>query len=654
MDKQPGMVNLLSIKSTSNFLLILFGILMLPLITEAQTEVTTKSKKAIDAYNDGLNKYTQNHYSAAEQSFLTAIQADKQFIEAYLVLAQVYEDSGAPLKAIEIYKRGLIIKETYYPYGYIKLGNLEYREGKYEEALKSYNRFVSLNSGTEQQFAKASEGIQRCEFSLNAKNNPVDFKPVNLGPQINSTLDDYWPSLSADEKTLVITRLMPNDDPVRKIQEDFYISNWNDTVWSEMKAAGVPLNTLDNEGAQALSGDGRYMVFTACNRKDGIGRCDLYAAVKEGEQWSVPVNLGVPVNSKYRETQPSLTADGRTLYFSSDRPGGKGYHDIWVSYRSDNGKWTQPVNIGDSVNSFGVEMSPFIHPDNHTLYFSSDGHIGLGGYDLFVSRRDSSGIWRKPVNLGYPINTHRDEIGLIVNARGNKAYYSSGVDEAMGKDIFVFDLPEESRPLIVTYMKGIVFDAEDRRKLKAEFELIDLETEKMIFNSFSDSVSGEFLVSIPFDRNYLLNVSRKSYLFYSENFSLKNIFNADQPFLKDVPLQPIKAGSSIVLKNVFFETDSYELKKESRIELDKVVKLLMANPDIKIEIGGHTDNVGTAEYNQQLSENRARAVANYLVEKGITATGITSKGYGLNQPISSNDNPEGRSQNRRTEMKVLE
>lgn len=650
------MENLLSTKrSRIGILFIAFiaAFVFLSVQATAQTSVSTKSKKAIDAYNEGLSKYTANNYTAAEQLFLTAIQADKQFIEAYLLLAQVYEDSGAPLKAIEIYKRGLAINEAYYPYGYIKLGNLEYREGKYEDALNSYKHFKTLNKGTAQQIDKANEGILRCEFSINAVRNPVPFIPENLGAQINSRYDDYWPSLSADEKTLVITRLIPNDDPIRKIQEDFYISYRSDTGWTEMQNAGSPLNTQDNEGAQTLSGDGRYMVFTACNRKDGIGRCDLYASVKEGDQWSVPVNLGTPLNSKYRETQPSLSADGRTLYFSSDRPGGKGYHDIWVSSRSDGGKWTQPVNLGDSINSAGVEMSPFIHPDNQTLYFSSDGHIGLGGYDLFMSRLDSAGTWKKPGNLGFPINTHRDEIGLIVNARGTRAYYSSGVDETMGKDIFVFDLPEQARPRIVTYMKGIVYDAESRRRLKAELELTDLETGQIIFHSYSDSVSGEFLVSIPFDRNYMLNVSRKSYLFYSENFSLKNIYNAEQPFLKDVPLQPIKAGSSIVLKNIFYETDSYALMQESRIELDKVVKLLTANPAIRIEIGGHTDNVGTAEYNQQLSEKRSKAVAAYLVAHGISESRIISKGYGLTNPIAPNTDPEGRSQNRRTEMKVL-
>jgi outer membrane protein OmpA-like peptidoglycan-associated protein len=396
------------------------------------------------------------------------------------------------------------------------------------------------------------------------------------------------------------------------------------------------------------------MIFTACNRGDGIGRCDLYASSKEGDIWSLPINLGNPVNTKYRETQPSISPDSRTLYFSSDRPGGKGLHDIWVSHRDENGQWSTPLNLGDTINTEGEEMSPFIHPDDQSLYFSSDGLIGLGGYDLFISRRDSAGKWQTPVNLGYPINTNRDEIGLIVNSRGDKAYYSSDVDKITGKDIFVFELPVRDRPLMVTYMKGKVFDALDHRLLKAQFELVDLETGRIIFSSFSDSLTGEFLVSIPVNRNYMLNVAKKAYLFFSENFSLKNSFDADKPFLKDVPLQPMMIGNSVVLKNVFFDTDSYALKKESTVELKKVVRLLQTNPEIKIEIGGHTDNTGNLDYNQKLSESRAKAVVDYLISTSVKADRMVSKGYGMNIPVATNDTEEGRAQNRRTELKIIE
>jgi outer membrane protein OmpA-like peptidoglycan-associated protein len=396
------------------------------------------------------------------------------------------------------------------------------------------------------------------------------------------------------------------------------------------------------------------MVFTACNRKDGLGRCDLYFSTREGENWSEPMNLGSPINTSFRETQPSLSADGRTLYFSSNRAGGRGQHDIWVSHLDMNNKWSQPVNLGDSINTGGIEMSPFIHPDGRTLYFSSDGLTGMGGYDIFMSRQDDNGNWSSPRNLGYPINTNRDEIGLIVNARGDKAYYSSDIDLQKGKDIYVFDMPKSLRPEAVTYMKGKIFDALTVHPLKAQFELTDLNTGSVIHFSYSDSISGEFLVAIPTYHNYMLNVSRQGYLFFSENFAMNGSYDASEPFLKDIPLQPLQVGVSIILKNIFYETDSFALKKESVAELRKVVDFLQQNPNVRIEISGHTDNTGNPEYNQLLSENRARTIAEYLINAKIESERVRYQGYGMNMPVNENDSEVNRALNRRTELKIIE
>ncbi len=621
----------------------------------AQAKPSTTSKKAMEAYNHALQAYSVRNFDTAERFLEEAIRSDSSFIDAYMLLAQVELDWGKPLKAIEAYKKGLLINEQYYTYGFIQLGQLQFAEAQYNEALKSYNHFLKLHTGNAKNEEKAKDGIVRCTFSINAMQHPVEFKPENLGTGVNSPFDDYWPSLSADEQTLVITRLIKSDDYFKKVQEDFFISQWNNNGWSVAKNLGYPINTSDNEGAQTLSGDGRLMVFTACNRRDGQGRCDLYMSIRRGDKWSVPRNMGKPINTAYRETQPSITSDGRTLYFASDRPGGKGNHDIWVSHKDSADQWTVPQNLGDSINSTGTEMSPFIHPDNQSLYFSSDGLIGLGGYDIFVSRKNKEGKWRKAVNLGYPINTNRDEIGLIVNARGDKAYFASNIDKNQGKDIYSFEMPVQDRPSMTTYMKGRVLDAVNNNLLRARFELIDLENGNEFYKSYSDSLTGEFVVSIPVDHNYMLNVSRKGYLFYSENFSLKGIFHADAPLLKDIPLQPIEIGKTIVLKNVFFETDSYALKKESEIELNKVVQFLNVNPGVRIEISGYTDNVGEAGYNQVLSENRARAVTNYLIAASVNAQRIVSRGYGMNNPVTSNDvsGRTGSKQANRTENNKL-
>ncbi len=620
----------------------------------AQNDLTTDKKSAIKSYNEALYYYTSNNYVKAIELFNKAITADKNFIEAYLVLAEAYEDNKQYDKAIDTYHAAFAINPGFYPYGHIRLANLEFKTARYSDAKKSYEEFLKLKSNNQKHIDKAKKGIERSEFAMYAVNNPVDFKPESLGPAVNTSEDEYWPSLSADENILIITRLVKSSSAYGGKQEDFFISEKDKNGWGIVKNAGLPLNTPDNEGAQTISGDGRLMVFTGCNRKDGVGRCDLYFSKKEGGKWTIPKNMETPVNSRYKETQPSLSADGRTLYFASDRPEGYGYLDIYVTTMNDDGTWRQPLNIGDKVNTRGHEMSPFIHPDNQTLYFSSDELIGLGGFDIFISRKDSTGQWGEPENIGYPINTNGDEYGLIVNAKGNLAYYASDKDPKMGRDIFVFELYKEARPVEVSYMKGTVFDSDTKAPIGAEFELIDLESEKMINNSRSDSINGEFLVCIPTNRNYLLNVSKRGYLFYSDNFALKGIFDKAEPFLKNVPLHPIKIGESIILRNIFFEFDSYKLKKESKVELDKLVLFLNQYPTIKIEISGHTDNIGTEQYNQTLSENRAKSVKEYLTGASISKDRITFTGYGFSKPITSNDTEAGRAQNRRTELKIIE
>ena len=306
----------------------------------------------------------------------------------------------------------------------------------------------------------------------------MPFNPINMGININTENDEYWPSLSADEQTLVFTRLLPinnnNPDLVRNRQEDLYYSIFENGKMDSCKTSRSSYKYSGNEGAQTISADGKFMVFTGCNREDGYGSCDLYFSKREGDTWSNPRNIGKPINTQYKETQPSLSADGKTLYFASNRPSGKGGLDIWKSSINSNGIWSEPVNLGDSINTPYDEQSPFIHTDNNTLYFSSNGWPGLGNFDLFVSHKKDENDWTTPKNLGYPINTHFSEEGLIVNAKGNMAYYSSNREGEGGRDLFSFELYKEARPDVVSYMKGSVYDAESKLPLRARFELIDL------------------------------------------------------------------------------------------------------------------------------------------------------------------------------------
>ena len=632
---------------------IIFPILLLSFVAYGQNDYTIKSKKAIKHYEEGLRNFRLYYFDIAEQELKKAIQTEEDFIEAYIVLARVYIKTNKLEQAVDYYAKGLPIDPGFYTLGFLEKAELELFIGRYKDALSSFQELLQHEKKNVILIERGKSGIEKAEFGLSAVNNPVDFKPIRLGDAINSKDDEYWPSLSADEQTLVITRLVGSHEK-KYVQEDFYISHKKDTVWQTAKSAGKPLNTRDNEGAQSISANGKIMVYTVCNRKGIFGKCDLYYSINKGGVWTEPVNLGPTVNTKSKETQPSLKADGRGIYFASDRPGGKGGLDIWYTEYIGNSQWSEPVNLGDSINTKENETSPFIHSDNATLYFASDHLLGLGGYDLFISRKNIDQEWSKAKNLGYPINTFRDERGLIVNSKGDRAYYSTDFDTAFGQDIYSFVMPINSRPNEVSYLKGKVYDENTKKVLQASFELYELPKGELINKSVSDPINGEFLVPIPTNSDFMLNVSKEGYLFYSDNFSLHGIFHIEKPFRKDVPLQPVGIGKLIVLNNIFFETDDYSLKDESKHELQKVLAFLQSNPSVKVEIGGHTDNVGSSAYNKGLSEKRAQAVVNYLVSNGIDGSRMVAKGYGFDKPVQSNDTEEGRASNRRTELKIIQ
>lgn len=637
-------------------IIIIISILCVTQNAGAQQQLSSKSHRAISIYQEAISSANLRDYDKAIRLLNEAIKEDPGFIEATIMLGEVYSDNQQDSLAILTLKKSIAIDPKFFPGTYSNLANLEFNNGLYDDALahiQTYFTFPNLNPKFR---ADAEMLLKNCEFAVNAVKHPVPFNPQDLGPAINSKYDEYWPSLSADGQTMVFTVKLPidtnNTESFRNRQEDFFYSDFEDGKWQQAKPVGPPLNTPGNEGAQTISSDGKLMIFTGCNRRDGYGNCDLYFSKKEGEQWTVPQNMGKPINTFSKETQPSLSPDGKTIYFASNRPGSKGGLDIWKTTLSDDGSWGEPVNLGDSINTPYDDQSPFIHPDNQTLYFSSKGWPGMGGYDLYVSRRTGDNTWTKAKNIGYPINTNFNEVGMIVNARGTTAYYSSNrLGGIGGDDIYSFDLYKEVRPTPVSYMKGKVFDAETLLPLYARFELIDLATAKTIMDSWSNN-DGSFLICLPEGKDYALNVNKKGYLFYSDHFTMTH-GDFSKPFLKDVPLKPIKTGEIVVMRNIFFDLDSYAIKPESKIELDRLVTLLRENPSIQIEIGGHTDNTGKPEYNLKLSENRAKAVADYLIQQGIATSKLISKGYGQTQPVAPNDTEDGRAQNRRTEFKVV-
>lgn len=615
------------------------------------------SKKAIKHFEQARSCYELRDEACVEEALLKALKADPGFVEAYRLMAQVKFDRGETGQAIAYFSKSLEIDPQGNPDGYRLLAGLTMRTGDYARTLELIEVFLAFPP---HEVRRREEGVllkEKCRFALKAIQNPVAFQPENLGDAINSEFSEYWPSLSVDEQMLMFTVMMPRDSGggsmALNMQEDFYYSRLSGAQWEPRSNAGSPLNTADNEGAQSMTADGRTLYFTACNRRDGKGMCDLYQSTWQDGNWSVPKNLGVPVNSKYSEKHPSISADGRRLYFTSNRPGGLGSYDIWMSEKQGN-TWNDPVNLGDSVNTPWLEQSPFIHPDQQSLYFSSTGWPGMGQGDLFLSILDSDSDWSEPENLGYPINTHNDEIGLSVNARGNRAYFASDREEGKDTDLYSFELPPETRPVLVSYLTGRVYDSGNMKGIGAVLQLIDLETEEIVMELESHQEKGDYLISLPTDRDYALNVSADGYLFHSAHFSFAGTHGATDPMRRDIPMERITAGNSVVLHNVFFETDSHELKEESMVELNKVYTFMKQNPSIQVEISGHTDNTGSPGHNQELSDQRAKSVVEYLTQKGIEPGRLLSSGYGEKKPLADNRTEEGRSMNRRTELKILQ
>jgi outer membrane protein OmpA-like peptidoglycan-associated protein len=609
------------------------------------------NKKAVQLYNQAMERANDDNLTMAAGLLLQCIQTDNKYVDAYLSLAGVYGQLKSHKSSIEYYEKAFLLDPGYtmeykLPYS-IQLA----ATGEFEKALAAINELLDKKPPKNENSLKACQYRKRCfEFAVNyAKKNANKnyvFAPQNIGGNINTTEPEYLPSLTIDGKMLIFTRRLGF------INEDFFYSKKNGADWDKAKAIEGNVNTDMNEGAQSISQDGEWIVFTGCDRPDGFGSCDIYISYFDGQSWTKGVNLGGRINSDQWESQPCLSPDKQDLYFASKRFGGYGGSDIYVSHLQANGKWGDPENLGPVINSKGDEQSPFIHADNQTLYFTSDYWPGYGENDLFYTRKGPGGDWSVPVNLGYPINTIDNEGSLFIAADGKTTYYSSNKSDSKGSmDIYYFELREDVRPYKTLWVKGQVTDKKTTKGLPSSIELIDLATKQLISKVQTDE-DGKYLVTLPVGKNYAFNVNRKGYLFYSDNFSLSSN-SPDSFYEKNIALQPLEVNAAIVLHNVFFDVNKFDLKPESQVELDKLVQLLKDNPTVKIEISGHTDNVGKPADNLTLSNNRAKAVAGYVASKGIALQRLFAKGYGETNPAADNKTEEGRAKNRRTEIKVV-
>jgi hypothetical protein len=631
-------------------------LILLPGMMLAQKSAVVQ-KKIETLYQEALELSQQGNSASSAMKLHEILNLDPNFYQAFFALADLSHESGKIDDEIGYLTKGLSLSEDGYIAGFKFLAEALYKKGEYLEALNRVEHYASLK--------KVLTPVEKllllsCRFSAEAINHPVSFLPVNPGDSINTTADEYWPSINAEANKLVFTRLETRDlngERIQRPQEDFYCSQLDSAGWRKAKPLGAPINTDENEGAQTLSADGRLLIFTGCGRADGMGSCDLYISVNRNGSWTPPVNMGEPVNSGAWESQPSLSADGETLYFVSSRKGGVGNMDIWkaekISYTPDGLPIYGHVTNVIELNSPGNDLSPFLHADGKTLYFATNGIPGLGGTDLFVSRMKND-LWTAPVNLGYPLNTNGNEDGLIVEISGERAWYSSNRNTANGRDIYYFSLPDSMRPEPVSYLRGIVLDANTGQKIKAEIRLTNLKYNKIVRTINRLENEGEFLVCLPSGYNYGLNITCEGYLFASENLSLVNGFSKSSPKMITINLHPIVAGAYTTLKNIFFETDSWLLKEESRSQLDEMARFMIQNPGVVMEIVGHTDRVGTEAYNLELSAKRAETVVTELKNRGIAPYRMKSRGAGFSSPIGDNASEEGRRANRRTEFFVKE
>jgi outer membrane protein OmpA-like peptidoglycan-associated protein len=625
--------------------------------------VSTTDSKAQKLYEEAVKCMDARKYPCVEDNLGKAIKRDPNFVEAHNLLAVAYVEQMKNDLAMAELKKCIELNPRFSAYNYFMLAKLHMSRGEYADAKKAYEVYVTFPAARDENKAIAQQDIENCEFAITAMKNPKPFNPVNMGPNINTADHEYFPSITADGLLFLFTRDIKDSQSPFGHQEDFFVSLKNEKEWGPSYSIGNPINTHDNEGAPSVTADGQLVIFTACETfgdygqgRQGYGSCDIFYSALYGEKWTKPENMGPKINSGSWESQPSFSSDGRTLYFvrGTNNKDGTKNQDIFMAQLTEDGSWGQAVRLGNNINTPGREESVFIHPDNQTLYFSSDGHTGMGGLDIYMSKRQPDGEWGEAVNLGYPINTWVDENSLLVGPDGKLAYFASDRKGGRGGlDLYQFEMPQDVRPEALTYMKGKVYDSKSKKPLEAQFELVDLKTAKTVIVSNSNPGNGEFLVTLPANRDYALKVSRPGYAFYSDNFAMTGGADITKPFLKDVPLQPIDTGTIVVLKNIFFETGKFNLKDESKAELRSVIEFLNYNKNLKIELRGHTDNVGDDKSNLTLSQNRAKSVYEYLVANGIPKERLAYKGYGETIPVATNETPEGREQNRRTEFKVI-
>ncbi len=651
------------------FLFVIIGIITSSL--SAQTK-----KDALDASKLGYEFEQQNKMSEALFEYNKAIALDPRYPYPLERIGGMYQKLRNYPRAIQMLSRALQLDSNFDDYIYYNLGISYKALHKFDTALIYYKIFLRRMKPLVAEDSSAVREARMLEIytekSIELQRQPKNTdEPVRLGGDINTKYDDFAPAITADGKLLFFSSRRASSNSVtfaetKDYGDDIFGSKRDGSGnWGPAVALPAPINSKDDEGAAGISPDGQSVYYSLCRRADGFGDCDIYQSILNGSDWSRPQNIGREFNSQAWDAQPSISPDGNAMYFSSRRAGSiDGSEDIWVSFRGTDNIWGHPVSLGEPINTPSSERSPFMSADGVTLYFSSNGHPGFGGHDLFMTRKQPDGTWSEPVNLGSPINSPEDDEFLSIPAQGKTVYYSSRRDAKNGLDIYEAILPSGLAPNPVTLVSGTVLDKLTHKPLSAKIELSDLAKDEPLGTFFSNSTTGKFYFSVAAGKNYGITATGYHYTFYSQHYNVPDtakyrelnyqieLIPLEQDSTKPI-VEHINDSIGIQLNNIFFDFNKSVLRSESIPELKQLIKFLVVNTKLKIEISGHTDSVGTLEYNRKLSQDRAEAVRLYLIEHNITANRVTARGYGATLPIAPNDSEENRQRNRRTEFKII-
>ncbi len=585
-----------------------------------------------------------HQYELAKKQLEYTIKIKDDFAVAYrelgIVLLELQDYEGA----IKAYEKSFELDKKLSRAAFYECGEAYFRMNQPEKAKEYYEKFKSYNihnyankqkeSGLEFTYEQLlEERLENCEYIANIDSSLMLPAPINLGPSINSDKDEYLPTITNDGTQLVYTR------QIEQHNEDVMISQFINGSWSKSKPFGKAINTKNSEGMAKFETHGKSFYFAGCMRKDTEGGCDIYHALLQNGDVSKVERVEGMLNSAFWDSQPSITCDGRYMFFSSSREGGMGGVDLYMSEMQTNGEWGIPVNLGPQINTPGDEEAPFISTDGSTLYFSSNGHKGQGEGDLFLSRRTGQS-WSKPQNLGYPINTPAKELGFYVQGDGKTAYLASarGSGEG-GLDIYTFELPEDLRPNPTVHLEGFVKDIETNQPLECDV-IISRKDEKWLVRS---DASGWFFLCLPGNKGYAIQATHQGYKYYINSVFLATQENI-KPIQQEVLLEPIpqavvKEKVEVKQKHIqfFFDFDSFELNNNARQELDNLIAFLKSDNSWSVEVVGYADSKGNADYNKKLSQKRAAAIVDFLKKEGIEINLIRNEGRGSVSSDNSKD-----------------